>query len=216
MQNYKIIQSDRLAEIAGTDSLILDVRTVVEHDEKHIGFPHDHVVLDQLDPQDFMLRRGLTKDDHLYILCASGKRARVAADRFMQAGYPHVHVIEGGIGACEASGHPIKGHGAEKSAGSKTGFSPERQALIIAGVLVATGAALNIPFLPLVVGAGMVLVGVTNRCGLAMLLAQAPWNKKRTHESSTTTCNTGGSCAGGTCAGGSAAADEKPVGKSCQ
>jgi len=234
MQNHQFIQADSLEKLIGSESLILDVRTMMEHDEKHISFPHDHVELDKLEPQDFMLRRGLTKDDHLYILCASGNRAKQAADKFIKAGYPHVHVIEGGLGACEISGVPMKGYGAGavKTGTGKTPVSLERQVRIAAGALVVIGAVLGLTvnpqfiWLSLFVGGGLISAGVTNRCGMALMLAKAPWNKTAGTAQAATTCsiggNTGGTCAGGsatsggTCAGGSAEPENKPVGKSCQ
>lgn len=221
MQNYKEIEADRLIDIVGTDALILDVRTLMEHEEKHIGFPHDHVELDQLEPQDFMLRRGLTKDDHIYILCGSGNRARRAAEKFAAAGYPNIHVIEGGLGACETAGHPVKGYGAGavKQTAGKTPVSLERQVRIVAGAMVFAGALLGMTVNPLFtlialfVGAGLVFAGVTNRCGMALMLAKAPWNKSAP-QSDVTSCSLSDS-KGGACAG-SAVAETKPKGQSCE
>lgn len=227
MQNYKIIQADKLADIDGTEALILDVRTLMEHNEKHIGLPHDHVELDLLDPKDFMLRRGLTKDDHIYILCGSGNRARRAAEKFVEAGYGNIHVVEGGLGACETAGHPIKGYGAggAKSVSAGTPVSLERQVRIVAGAMVFAGAVLGMTVNPLFtllslfVGAGLVFAGVTNRCGMALLLTKAPWNKNAARqENAAPACNLGNggsSSKGGTCAGGTAT-EAKPKGQSCE
>lgn len=224
MENYKTIQADRLVDIIGSEALILDVRTLMEHDEKHIGLPHDHVVLDQLDPKDYMLRRGLTKDDHIYILCGSGNRARQAAEKFVAAGYGNIHVVEGGLGACETAGHPIKGYGAgnAKAASGKTPVSLERQVRIVAGAMVFAGAILGMTVNPLFtllalfVGAGLVFAGVTNRCGMALMLAKAPWNKSAGGQGSTGAACSLSDSKGGTCAGGGTTADAKPKGQSCE
>jgi hypothetical protein len=62
-------------------------------------------------------------------------------------------------------------------------ISLERQVRIAAGTLVATGTLLGAfvsPWwliLPGFVGGGLIFAGVTDFCGMAMLLARMPWNK---------------------------------------
>jgi hypothetical protein len=66
--------------------------------------------------------------------------------------------------------------------GQKT-ISLERQVRIAAGLLVLTGSLLDYlvhPYfigLAAFVGAGLAFAGITNTCGMAMLLARMPWNQ---------------------------------------
>ena len=84
-------------------------------------------------------------------------------------------VIEGGINALNSAGVAI-----EK--GSSNVISLERQVRIAAGSLVVVGVVLgtvlNQWFYALAgfVGAGLVFAGVTDTCGMGMMLARMPWN----------------------------------------
>jgi hypothetical protein len=65
----------------------------------------------------------------------------------------------------------------------KKNISIERQVRIAAGGLVLLGVILgfliNHVFLLLsgFVGAGLILAGITDWCGMGLLLARAPWNR---------------------------------------
>ncbi len=157
--------------------IILDVRTRMEHAEKHMGMDHVHVPLDELNPTEFMKYHDLHQDSHVYILCRSGKRASQAAEKFASEGYHNVKVIAGGIIACEDCGHAI-----QSNACGTAPIPLERQVRIAAGLIIASGAALGIlinplfTVIPLFVGCGLVFAGITDRCGMALLLTKAPWN----------------------------------------
>ncbi|MBK9586541.1 MAG: rhodanese-like domain-containing protein [Alphaproteobacteria bacterium] len=187
MPAYSSFKAENLGRVDPNQGIIIDVRTKMEHAEKHIGFSHVHVPLDVLNPTDLMMRHGLDHEAEIYILCRSGKRAAQAADKFIAEGYRNVKVVEGGLTACENCGHEIKGQGSEnqgKNSGKPRGpISLERQVRIGAGLLAATGAALGLwinplfTLLPLFVGCGLIFAGVTDRCGLALVLTKAPWNQ---------------------------------------
>lgn len=203
MPAYSTIPAQELGHIDPNQGIIIDVRTHMEHAEKHVDFGHALVPLDELNPRDFMMRHGLDEDSSVYILCRSGKRAAQAAEQFTAAGYRHVYVIEGGIIACEECGHKIKGYGAgDVSADKSRGLiSLERQVRITAGLFAAVGAALALgvnsmfAVIPLFVGGGLVFAGVTDRCGMALILTKAPWNRKQSASCcASTTTNAGESC----------------------
>jgi len=65
----------------------------------------------------------------------------------------------------------------------KNAIALERQVRIADGSLVLLGTALGafvhpaFRTLPAFVGAGLVFAGVTDTCGMAMLLARMPWNR---------------------------------------
>ncbi len=156
-------------------AVILDVRTAVEHRAECLSCAHDHVPLDQLDPPAYLAGKGLAADTPLYLLCRAGGRARKAADAFEAAGCSNIYVIEGGLSACQAEGVPChRDNGV---------ISLERQVRIAAGALVLTGTVLGFTLDPYwhalsgAVGGGLVFAGVTNWCGMALLLARAPWNR---------------------------------------
>lgn len=211
MTSFSTINAKELDHMDPNQGVILDVRTHMEHSEKHIGFGHAHVPLDELNPTDFMMRHGLDRDADVYILCRSGKRATQAAEKFVVEGYRNVKVIEGGIIACEDCGHDIKGRGTgavENGTKAKGPISLERQVRIAAGLFAAIGAALGLfvnpifAIIPLFVGCGLIFAGVTDRCGMALVLTKAPWNKT----SSST-------CGANSCAASPAGAK---TGQSCQ
>jgi hypothetical protein len=62
-------------------------------------------------------------------------------------------------------------------------MSLERQVRIAAGFLVALGSLLGffvdprLGFLSTFVGCGLMFAGVTDTCGMGMMLAKMPWNR---------------------------------------
>jgi hypothetical protein len=62
-------------------------------------------------------------------------------------------------------------------------MSLERQVRIAAGTLVLTGVALGWfvhPYLyglSAFVGAGLIVAGITDTCGMGLMLAKMPWNR---------------------------------------
>ena len=153
---------------------LLDVRTPAEYREVHAE-PARLVALDGLDPKKVMETRHGAKDNPLYLICRSGSRGRQAAERFLAAGYHNVFNVEGGTLEWERAGLPVV-------RGKKT-ISLERQVRIAAGSLVVLGTGLGVFLhpgflaLPAFVGAGLVFAGITDTCGMGMLLARMPWNQ---------------------------------------
>ena len=85
---------------------------------------------------------------------------------------------KGGTLAWDKAGLPVQ-------RGQKA-MSLERQVRIAAGSLVFTGAALGFfvhPYfigLSAFVGAGLVFAGITDTCGMGMMIAKMPWNQIKT------------------------------------
>ena len=118
-------------------------------------------------------RRGeLPRDRDLVLVCRTGARARLAAEELTDL---RTRVLEGGIVAWQEAGHPV--------VEGKAHMSLERQVRILAGAMACAGGALAVAvspwfgLLPAFVGAGLVYAGVTDRCGMAMLLAKLPYNR---------------------------------------
>lgn len=170
------ITPERLAEIHRSvpQLALIDVRTPAEYREVHVA-GSQNIPLAQLDPAAVMQAHSSATDERLYVICHSGGRSRQACERFLAAGYANVVNVQGGTEQCVAAGLPVV-------RGKKT-ISLERQVRIAAGTLVllaVTLAALVHPaFIALaaLVGAGLVFAGITDTCGMGMLLAKMPWNQ---------------------------------------
>jgi rhodanese-related sulfurtransferase len=155
---------------------VLDVRTPVEFAEVHVPQARN-VPLDGLNPTALAGSGQASKNRPVYLLCRSGQRAAKAAKRFASEGFAEPVVIEGGTLAwIEANLPVVRG---------KTGtISLERQVRIVAGSLVFIGVALGWFVHPgffglsAFVGAGLVFAGVTDFCGMGLLLAKLPWNTR--------------------------------------
>jgi rhodanese-related sulfurtransferase len=158
---------------------LIDVRTPVEYRQVHAEAARS-VPLDRLDPRAVMEARNGTKDEPLYTICRSGSRGRQACEAFNAAGFANVVNVEGGTLAWEEAGLPV--------VRGKKSISLERQVRIAAGSLVVLGTALGAfvhpAFLGLsgFVGAGLVFAGVTDTCGMGMMLARMPWNRDEPEE----------------------------------
>ena len=174
--NSTTISPQELGELrnAGTEIDLLDVLTPVEYREVHVDFSWN-VPLDQLDPQTVVQARNGAKDEPLYVVCRAGSRGAIACDRFRDAGFANVVNVEGGTLAWEQAGLPLV-------RGKKT-VSLERQVRIAAGSLVLLGAVsgwlIHPGFIGLsaFVGAGLIFAGITDTCGMGMMLVRMPWNR---------------------------------------
>ena len=64
-------------------------------------------------------------------------------------------------------------------------ISLERQVRIAAGAMVLTGVLLarfvnfNFIWLSGFVGAGLIFAGITDFCGMGLIIAKLPWNKRK-------------------------------------
>ncbi|MCA9211040.1 MAG: rhodanese-like domain-containing protein [Planctomycetales bacterium] len=184
---YETISADKLRDLTrgGHKLELIDVRTPVEFREVHVEFARN-VPLDRLDPQALQAERNGSSDQPLYIICRSGNRGKQACEKFVAAGITNVVNVEGGTVACEAAGVPVKR--------GKKAISLDRQVRIAAGSLVLVGAALGYfvhPYfigLSAFVGAGLIFAGVTDTCGMGMMLARMPWNQVKDSACSSGQC----------------------------
>lgn len=171
-----IITPQELAKLCkdGKKIDLIDVRTPVEYREVHIEIARN-VPLDQLDAVALMQGRNDSANEPLYFICRSGSRGQLACEKFLKAGFSNVVNIEGGTMACVEAGLPV--------VRGKKAISLERQVRIAAGLLVLLGAVLGWFFHPAFiglsafVGAGLVFAGITDTCGMGMILARMPWNQ---------------------------------------
>jgi rhodanese-related sulfurtransferase len=169
----------------GAEAEILDVRTPGEFSTAHV--PGARLIpLDELDCAAFLTQRG-SADKPVYVLCQSGGRARKAIEKFQRAGFENCVLVEGGTQAWIDAGLPV-------NRGESKVLPLMRQVQITVGLISATGAALALAvnpwfaLVPLITGCGLLFAGVTGFCGLALVLAKMPWNKK-------SNCDSGSRCA---------------------
>jgi len=112
----------------------------------------------------------------LYVICQSGTRSRKACEQLAAAGVTDLIEVQGGTNAWKAAGLPMAGSGAKV-------FSVERQVRCIIGGGVLVGAVLALSVHPYYAGisaffgAGLFLAGLTDFCGLALMVAAMPWNR---------------------------------------
>jgi glyoxylase-like metal-dependent hydrolase (beta-lactamase superfamily II)/rhodanese-related sulfurtransferase len=161
----------------GAPPLLVDVRLPAEYQGAHLE-PSLLLPLDEIARR----RNELPRDRELVLVCRTGSRARLAAAEL--AGF-RTRILEGGLVAWREAGHPV--------IEGKAHMSLERQVRVIAGALAAAGGVLAVAvspwfgLVPAFVGAGLVYAGITDRCGMAMLLGKVPYNRR-------------GAEGGGTCA----------------
>lgn len=183
------ISPQQLFELKRTGATIelIDVRTPVEFREVHVNFARN-MPLDQLNPSQLSAGKPGTSQP-LYVICRSGSRGRQACEKLQALGLTNVVNVEGGTSAWDQAGLPV--------VRGKKAISLERQVRIAAGLLVVTGSALGAlvhPYwigLAAFVGAGLVFAGITDTCGMGMLLARMPWNQvpKTTNTSAGNQCS---------------------------
>lgn len=162
---------ERIAQ--GLAPILVDVRTPGEFARLHASGARNQP-LDQLNPER-VAAECRSSDGNIYVLCHSGARATTACQQLLNTGVERVHVVEGGTQAWQAAGLPIiTGRGA---------ISIERQVRIAAGSIVLLGCMLawfvrpEFILLSAFAGAGLVFAGITDICGMGILLGKLPWNR---------------------------------------
>jgi len=160
----------------GEPLALVDVRSPSEFQSVHAKGAR-LVPLDDLQPRRIAAELGISEHQPVVLLCAGGNRAKKAAEKFHAEGIPHCLVVEGGTKAWEAAGLPVvRGQGM---------ISIERQVRIGAGAMVLLGVLLGSWLDPLwfflsgFVGAGLIFAGITDWCGMGLLLAKMPWNQAK-------------------------------------
>ena len=156
---------------------LLDVRTPVEYAAIH-ALPAGNVPLDSLAPKELFDSGDLPENQAIYLLCRTGSREKKAAEKFAKEGFPQAVVVEGCTLAWNEAGLPVE-RGAIKM------MSLERQVRIGAGSLVLSGIVLGSLVhrgffgLSAFAGVGLVFAGITDFCGMALLLSKLPWNTRK-------------------------------------
>lgn len=149
---------------------LIDVRTPAEFGAVHAKGAVN-IPLDKLEPSALAYCNG----DPAYFICKSGIRARKAMEKLAQSGFNNMIEVEGGTDAWVKASLPVQ-------KGQKA-LGLEQQVRLIVGGMALTGAGIVLAGEPMglalvaMMGLGMVYAGITDTCGMAMVLAKAPWNQ---------------------------------------
>jgi rhodanese-related sulfurtransferase len=119
----------------------------------------------------FVKQHNLGPDKTVVLLCARGMRATQAAERLRPLIPNPIAIVEGGRAALAAA------------TGEKQPVSIERQVRIAAGSLVLLGIVASVLIHPaaivlsVFVASGLIFAGITDWCGLGLLMMKMPWNR---------------------------------------
>ena len=168
MKSVSVSQS--YESIKENSSIILvDVRTPAEYGSIHAKGALNHP-MESLDVE----RLPFGKQDEVHIICQSGGRSLKVSQKLEAAGFCNIVNVEGGTSAWHGTGLPV--------VEGKKAISIERQVRIAAGSLVVIGTLFGQFLHPAgfglsaFIGAGLVFAGITDTCGMGMVIAKMPWN----------------------------------------
>lgn len=163
-------EESRIRRETDSSILLIDVRTPAEfgavHAEKAVNYPIESFDLEQVP---------FCKDDEIHVICQSGWRSMKVCQKLEGAGFTKIVNVTGGTSAWQSVGLPV--------VEGKKVISLERQVRIAAGSLVVIGTAIGQFVHPVgyglsaFIGVGLVFAGVTDTCGMGMMIAKMPWNR---------------------------------------
>jgi len=172
MSTKSIQASEFIKQFEESRLCCVDVRTPAEVRSDAL----DNIIavpLDELDSNTLLQQVDDAKP--IYLICQSGKRAQLAAEKLTGKLQHDLIIVEGGMNAIRAA------QGQQAASGKV--MSIERQVRLTAGALVVTGVVagylLHLAWFALsgFVGAGLVYAAITDSCGMALLITKAPWNR---------------------------------------
>jgi len=159
----------------GDSHELLDVRTPPEYTSAHI--PGAKLIpLNELRVEAILAQH--QPGTPVYVLCQAGPRASKAIEQFERAGCEDCVLVEGGMQAWIDAGLPAH-------RGVSRVIPIMRQVQIVVGSLSAVSATLALTVnpwfaaVPLFLGCGLIFAGITGTCGMALMLARMPWNRKQ-------------------------------------
>ncbi|MBL4702627.1 MAG: rhodanese-like domain-containing protein [Phycisphaeraceae bacterium] len=156
---------------------IIDVRTPAEYEECHIEGTElcpfgQHAKISSMENAE---QNKAELEVPIYIICRTGTRSRQAAISFENKGYSNTVIVEGGLQEWEVLKLSVV-------RGKKT-ITIDRQVQLVVGSMILGSVTLGILVHPILfgwaafVGAGLIFAGLSGTCGMAMVLARAPWNQ---------------------------------------
>ena len=166
----------RALQQSGAPLELIDVRTPAEFAAVHVEFAQNQP-LDQLDVNSIQSARA-NPEQRLYVICKMGGRSTKACQQFVDANIANIVNVAGGTDAWLEAGYDV-----DRS--DRKAMALDRQVRIAAGSLVLTGVAVSALVQPAwiglviagFIGGGLVFSGLTDTCGMGMLISKMPWNK---------------------------------------
>lgn len=166
------ITADQALQLKNNDAIFIDVREPAEFNNAHIQEAKLHS-LGKISAQD-LASHG---DKTIVIYCQKGVRGNKACDKIFKDN-PNAKIVnlEGGIEAWQKAGFAI-------NKGSSNVLPLDRQVQITIGGAVVVFTVLatllhpNFVYGAMFMGAGLLFAGLSGFCGMARLMALAPWNK---------------------------------------
>ncbi|CAN5577011.1 rhodanese-like domain-containing protein [soil metagenome] len=113
----------------------------------------------------------------IFVMCRTGRRSAEAQKKLHALGFTNVVNVTGGIEAWKKEDLPIERD-------EHAPWSIERQVRFTAGLLVFTGVVLSLLvhsyFIALAgfVGFGLAFTATIDWCGMGLLIAKMPWNRR--------------------------------------
>ena len=170
----KTIAPDAARALLDQGALLVDIRDADEHARERIPGACS-VPLPQLDGAPQLARPG---NRAVLFHCRSGLRTQAHASALETAANGcEAYIVEGGLDAWKRAGLPV-------AADAGAPLELNRQVQIAVGGLLLLGsvlAALASPWFLLLtgfLGAGLMFAGLSGFCGMALLLARMPWNRR--------------------------------------
>jgi rhodanese-related sulfurtransferase len=167
------ITPERAKRLIEDGAILIDIREADEHARERIPGAR-HLALSRLDDADLVVHQGKPVIFH----CRTGARTQGNAGRLAgRIGSDcDVYVVEGGLDAWRKAGLPV-------ATDRRAPLELQRQVQIGAGGMAFLGTLLGLTVspwflgIPLFVGGGLMVAGLTGFCGMAQLLMRAPWNR---------------------------------------
>lgn len=164
------ISPERACQLLESGAVLVDIRDADEHARERIALARNL-------PLSSVGTTPLSVDGATAVIfhCKSGARTGANATKLANAACG-AYVLEGGLDAWKRAGLPVLTDHSQP-------LEILRQVQIVAGGLVLTGVAAGATIQPAfyglaaLVGAGLVLAGVTGTCAMARLLRIMPWNR---------------------------------------
>jgi rhodanese-related sulfurtransferase len=163
---------DAAERIAAGRAVLVDIREADEYARRRV-----QGAVSQPLSRLHQARLKIEPEKEVIFACRSGMRTHANCERLAaRVGRP-AYLLAGGLDAWAAAGLPV-----EEDSGAPLELM--RQVQIAAGSLVLAGVILGFLVHPgffgiaAFVGAGLTFAGVTGFCGMARLLALAPWNRR--------------------------------------
>lgn len=157
---------------AGERVYVLDVRSPGEFAAGHIPGAVN-IPLEQVEAR----LKDIPDGAKIVVACQHGPRADLACQAIRDS-RPEAIKLEGGTAAWASEGRPLVRCSAAR-------WSLERQVRLIVGLLAIIGSVLALTVdlnwiaLPLILGCGLTFAGLTDICGLGLLLSRMPWNRSK-------------------------------------